>query len=123
MPDTDDIRDACEAYLSQKQCTLWADWDITRPDRREKAVDWLAGEIQAVADFYEPEPFNYDAIQSGMEHDVHVEIQSQFLSTRRTQPHYGRPVDAYSGPYSAERNGGGQRPSALITHGQQAETW
>lgn len=33
------------------------------------------------------------------------------------------PAPPYAGPYSTERNGGGRRPSALITHGQQAETW
>ena len=38
---------AATRYLSNKQVTLWADWDITKPEGRDKAATWLADQIYA----------------------------------------------------------------------------
>jgi hypothetical protein len=35
-----------EDWLVQKQITLWADWDISEPDRRALAAEWFAHQIQ-----------------------------------------------------------------------------
>lgn len=104
----DPVLKAARAYLDSKQTTLWADWDITRPDRKETAARWLAAQVYGLSEFYR-EP---------------------------GEPKPGPGVEVYQGPYSAERGGGGLRPdtkagtgagagrpSALITAGQQPEQW
>jgi len=94
----DPLYEACDAFLSNRHTVLWSDFDLTRPDRKEKAVLWLRDQIQGVAE-------HYDATQTPF-----------FAGGRLT------------GPYSTEQGGGGQRPdgkrpSALVTHGQQPERW
>jgi len=35
---------AIEKWLMSKGTTLWADWDISQPDRRRKAAEWFAAQ-------------------------------------------------------------------------------
>lgn len=44
----DAIEQAARSYLKSKRVTLWADWDITRPDSFDKAVGWLTETVDAV---------------------------------------------------------------------------
>lgn len=52
----DELVDICDDYLSRLHCTLWADFDISRPQGRIKAARWLAEIIKAVAKIAEEEP-------------------------------------------------------------------
>lgn len=47
---TDPLLQACHDYLSAKHCTLWSDFDISRPDRLDAAARWLHHQIQGVAE-------------------------------------------------------------------------
>jgi hypothetical protein len=38
----------CYAYLSTLSSVLWADWDISRQEGRDKAAKWLAAQITEV---------------------------------------------------------------------------
>lgn len=42
------VREAVTAYLKNKHVTLWADWNLTRPDSFDKAVDWLTEQVEMV---------------------------------------------------------------------------
>lgn len=35
------LETAAREYLRGKRVTLWGDWDLTRPDSFEQAVEWL----------------------------------------------------------------------------------
>lgn len=49
----DPLYEACHSFLSNRHTVLWSDFDLTRPDRREKAAAWLAAQIQGVAEHYD----------------------------------------------------------------------
>lgn len=49
----DPLYEACESFLSNRHTVLWSDFDLTRPDRKEKAAAWLAAQIQGVAEHYD----------------------------------------------------------------------
>lgn len=34
-----------DAWLADKNCTLWSDWDVSRDDRRELAARWFHGQV------------------------------------------------------------------------------
>ena len=104
----DPLYEACESFLSNRHTVLWSDYDLTRPDRKEKAARWLAAQIQGVAEHYDAAPTAPPFFTAG---------------TADTKPLTDAPNEHYEGPYSHERNGGGRRPSALVTHGQQPERW
>ncbi len=36
-----ELRQRIEKYLDETHVTLWLDWDITKPDRRELAVEFV----------------------------------------------------------------------------------
>ena len=36
-----------ESWLTAKQCTLWADWDITDDQERQEAAAWWAAEMRS----------------------------------------------------------------------------
>lgn len=84
--ETDPVLQAARSYLEAKHTTLWADFLLDRPDRREAAAQWLTQQVHGLSEFYR-EP--------------------------------GEPEAAGTGAGA----GGTGRPSALITHGQQAEVW
>ena len=99
----DGTYEACLSYLDAKGYVLWGDYSLN-PNRNgdgtpknRSAARWLEAQVRGVADHYD------------------------------TSTH---PAPPYAGPYSTG-NGGWQRPSvspsvrpsALITHGQQAERW
>lgn len=42
------VEHAVRRHLSTKNVTLWGDYDLTRPDRFEKAVEWLTSEVEGV---------------------------------------------------------------------------
>ena len=44
---------AARRHLNGLGVTLWADWDISKPEGVEKAAEWLTSEIEAVLDVYE----------------------------------------------------------------------
>lgn len=107
----DGTYEACLAYLDSKGYTLWGDYSLN-PDEdgsghntNEAAARWLEAQVRGVADHYDT-PANPAPAYAGT-HEEHVAEQQKF----------------YSGPYSTETTGGGKRPSALHTHGQQAESW
>ena len=39
------IRSAAERYLDSIHYTLYADWDISHPDRRVEAAEWLTNQV------------------------------------------------------------------------------
>lgn len=41
-------RELVGTWLEQKKITLWADWCITDPRRKEKAIDWFMEEMAAL---------------------------------------------------------------------------
>lgn len=45
----DDLRAACRAYLEDKHCTLWGDFDIQNAKRLDDAVTWLSSQIIGVS--------------------------------------------------------------------------
>ena len=123
----DGTYEACLSYLAAKGYVLWGDYSLNpnanddgTPKNRPAAL-WLEAQVRGVADHYD--------------------------TPART---YHPTPNKYSGPHSTETTGGGQRPrwyesgettgggltqkavnpdsfrdrpSALITHGQQAEAW
>ena len=42
-------REGVSQWLDSKHVTLWADWIVTDPGRKEKAIDWFMGEIKSLA--------------------------------------------------------------------------
>lgn len=40
-----------DSWLSSKSCTLWMDWDISRPERRQLAAQWLYKTINEFDDY------------------------------------------------------------------------
>lgn len=48
MPSPDQIRTAAGKFLEGLRTTLWADWEIQNPPRREKAAEWLALQVEGV---------------------------------------------------------------------------
>lgn len=48
MPTRDEIHAAATAHLAAQRATLWADWDISMPDRRAQAATWLTRQVEAV---------------------------------------------------------------------------
>ncbi len=42
-------RESVETWLKGKHVTLWADWIVTDPKRREQAIDWFMREVKAYA--------------------------------------------------------------------------
>lgn len=42
------IRLAVRQELDSKQCSLWADWELTRADRKTLAVDWMVKEFERI---------------------------------------------------------------------------
>ena len=102
----DPLYAACLSYLSNRHATLWSDFIL--PDNIIPAARWLATQIQGVAEHYDAAPTAPPFFTAG---------------TADTKPLTDAPNEHYEGPYSHERNGGGRRPSALVTHGQQPERW
>lgn len=43
-----------KAYIDSRRSTLWADFDISSPDRRLQAIEWLAGVLEACGELAEP---------------------------------------------------------------------
>lgn len=39
------IKRAAEQYLEGQPYILWANWDISKPERREQAATWLANQV------------------------------------------------------------------------------
>ncbi len=114
-----DLRQACEDYLSAKNCTLWSDFDISRPERRHAAAVWLEAQIRGVADIYDGGP----PIQHGP--DAYNAQRVQELNDGLDRLAGSLPEPAWTEAarqhlaLQAERS----RPSALVTHGQQPEAW
>jgi len=50
IQDRSKIRSAAERYLDSLHYTLYADWDISHPDRKAQAAQWLADQITNVLD-------------------------------------------------------------------------
>ena len=48
MTDFTPIQAAAYEYLSDRHTTLWADFDISEPERREQAARWLALQVEGV---------------------------------------------------------------------------
>lgn len=48
---SEEIEALCYLYLSEKPATLWADWNISDPQRRQQAANWLARQIEGVYEF------------------------------------------------------------------------
>lgn len=44
------IRSAVERYLDSRQYTLFSDWDISKPDGKAMAADWLTDQVIQVLD-------------------------------------------------------------------------
>lgn len=40
-----------EEWLDSKPHTLWADWDISRPDRRTLAAEWFTRQVREFDNF------------------------------------------------------------------------
>jgi hypothetical protein len=40
-----EIHEAVNRYLDSRQYTLFADWDISKPDSKAKAADWLTDQV------------------------------------------------------------------------------
>lgn len=116
MSTNDGTYEACLSYLNAKGHTLWGDYSLNPNEdgsghyKNEAAAHWLEAQVRGVAEHYDTPTRTYGTASN----------------TEQTA--------LYAGPYSTERNGGGKRParqatagsgrpSALITHGQQAERW
>lgn len=105
----DGTYEACLSYLDAKGFVLWGDYSLnplTNDDGTPKnrpAARWLEIQVRGVADAFDALNYPY-----------HVDLPRTLTDEV-----------PYAGPYSTERNGGGHapRPSALVTHGQQAERW
>lgn len=96
--DQDGTYEACLAYVNSKGYVLWGDYSLN-PNRNgdgtpknRPAARWLEAQVRGVADHYDT-PAN-PAPPYAATHEEHVAEQQKF----------------YSGPYSDERNGGGQQP-------------
>lgn len=48
--DRSKIRRAAERYLDSRNYTLYADWDISHPDRKAEAAEWLTNQVMHVLD-------------------------------------------------------------------------
>lgn len=48
LPTPSEVHAAAEAHLRDQHATLWADWDLTRPERFQQALTWLTGEVISV---------------------------------------------------------------------------
>jgi len=48
--DRSKIRRAAERYLDSRHYTLYADWDISHPDRKAEAAEWLTNQVINVLD-------------------------------------------------------------------------
>lgn len=46
--DWEDLTDAVQTYLDSKNVVLWADFDLTKKDRKGLAYEWLEQEITNV---------------------------------------------------------------------------
>jgi len=93
--DADGTYEACLSYLDAKGYVLWGDYSLN-PNRNgdgtpknRSAARWLEAQVRGVADHYDTPERTYAGT-----HEEHVAEQQKF----------------YAGPYSSERNGGGQRP-------------
>lgn len=49
----DQVRCAAERYLGNRHATLWADYDLSRPERFDMAVEWLTQQVFGVMDCVE----------------------------------------------------------------------
>ena len=68
-----------EKYLEQLNYTLWADWDISRPDRRKLAAEWFASEVRKVFQFAD---MNFEGVAhmlaANRRHDSQLQEQQLF---------------------------------------------
>lgn len=44
------IRSAAERYLDSRHYSLYADWDISKPERKAEAAEWLTDQVIHVLD-------------------------------------------------------------------------
>lgn len=73
-PESEELEAICYLYLSEQPATLWADWNISDPNRRTLAAKWLARQITQV---YEFQNRNYG---------VPVSFRPDFQQARRDLP-------------------------------------
>jgi len=93
----DGTYEACLSYLDAKGFVLWGDYSLN-PNRNGDGT-----------------PKNRSAARW-------LEAQVRGVADHYDTP--ANPAPPYAGPYSDERSPNRpNRPSALITHGQQAERW
>lgn len=92
--------DAALRYLESKHTTLWADWDITRPNRRQLAAAWLSEQVQGV---------------------LNTTKDEQNSNAQRSNRYYTDPAGTHV-PGREHRESNKPYPgTAFIAHGQQPE--
>jgi len=55
--ETLDIKTVVRNHLASKGVTLWANWDISRPEGLDAATDWLADEMMTIVRALQPDAF------------------------------------------------------------------
>lgn len=104
----DPLYDACKSFLDARRCTLWSDFIL--PDNADKAAAWLSDQIQGVAE-------HYDATQTPFFTTATEPLTTPYDPRTTLQAAVQADPDYTTTPRTADR------PSALVTHGQQPERW
>lgn len=52
-------REQVKNFLAEKHCSMWADYEVAKPDRMELAIDWFLEQIAGLEKSIEPQSEEY----------------------------------------------------------------